>query len=103
MTFGTSRRTASRTLPHLCRRLLPPATATARIGADLAAVVTGTPSARPASLLDSVADRETGGAASVWRFNASSIRRAVDAGHTPTGITADLAAVAAGPLPQPLS
>ncbi|MFG3404342.1 hypothetical protein [Streptomyces sp. NPDC048142] len=42
-----------------CRRLLPPATATARIGAGLTAVVTGTPSARLASLLESVADRET--------------------------------------------
>ncbi|MER5434042.1 helicase-associated domain-containing protein [Streptomyces sp. NPDC002588] len=86
-----------------CRRLLPPATSTARIGADLTAVVTGTPSARLAALLDSVADRETGGTAVVWRFSAGSIRRALDAGRIPDDITADLAAVAAGPLPQPLS
>ncbi|MFF9059191.1 helicase-associated domain-containing protein [Streptomyces sp. NPDC014882] len=86
-----------------CRRLLPPATTTARIGADLTAVVTGTPSARLASLLDSVADRETSGTASVWRFSAGSIRRALDAGLVRDDITADLAAVAAGPLPQPLS
>lgn len=86
-----------------CRRLLPSATATARIGADLTAVVTGTPSARLASLLDSVADRETSGTASVWRFGAIGIRRALDAGRRPEDITADLAAVAAGPLPQPLS
>ncbi|MEW2566087.1 helicase-associated domain-containing protein [Streptomyces sp. NPDC047070] len=86
-----------------CRRLLPSATATARIGADLTAVVTGTPSARLAGLLDSLANRETSGTASVWRFDAGSIRRALDAGHTPADITADLAAVAAGPLPQPLS
>lgn len=86
-----------------CRRLLPPATATARIGADLTAVVTGTPSARLASLLDSVADRETSGTASVWRFSAGSVRRALDVDRTPEDITADLAAVAAGPLPQPLS
>ncbi|WP_181803668.1 helicase C-terminal domain-containing protein [Streptomyces shenzhenensis] len=86
-----------------CRRLLPSATATARIGADLTAVVTGTPSARLASLLDSVADRETSGTASVWRFGAAGIRRALDAGRRPEEITADLAAVAAGPLPQPLS
>ncbi|WP_406331233.1 helicase C-terminal domain-containing protein [Streptomyces sp. NBC_00203] len=86
-----------------CRRLLPPATSAARIGADLTAVVTGTPSARLAALLDSVADRETSGTASVWRFKAGSIRRALDAGRTPTDITAELAAVAAGPLPQPLS
>ncbi|WP_327429931.1 helicase C-terminal domain-containing protein [Streptomyces sp. NBC_01236] len=86
-----------------CRRLLPPATSAARIGADLTAVVTGTPSARLAALLDSVADRETSGTASVWRFKAGSVRRALDAGRTPTDITAELAAVAAGPLPQPLS
>ncbi|WP_262387197.1 helicase-associated domain-containing protein [Streptomyces sp. TRM49041] len=86
-----------------CRRLLPSATATARIGADLTAVVTGTPSARLAALLDFVADRETSGTASVWRFSAGSVRRALDAGRTHEDITADLAAVAAGPLPQPLS
>jgi hypothetical protein len=86
-----------------CRRLLPSATAVARIGADLTAVVTGTPSARLASLLDSVADRETSGTASVWRFSAGGIRRALDAGRIPEDITADLAAVAVGPLPQPLS
>lgn len=86
-----------------CRRLLPSATATARIGADLTAVVTVTPSARLAALLDSVADRETSGTASVWRFSADSIRRALDAGRICDDITADLAAVTAGPLPQPLS
>ncbi|WP_433919077.1 helicase-associated domain-containing protein [Streptomyces canus] len=86
-----------------CRRLLPPATAAARIGADLTAVVTGTPSARLAALLDSVADRETSGTASVWRFSAGSIRRALDAGRVPEDIEADLTAVASEPLPQPLS
>ncbi|OLZ68816.1 hypothetical protein AVW11_11500 [Streptomyces amritsarensis] len=86
-----------------CRRLLPSATSTARIGADLTAVVTGTPSTQLASLLDSVADRETSGTASVWRFSAGSVRRALDAGLVPEDITADLAAVATGPLPQPLS
>ncbi|MGW3058037.1 helicase-associated domain-containing protein [Streptomyces goshikiensis] len=74
-----------------------------RIGAGLTAVVTGTPSARLAGLLDSVADRETSGTASVWRFSAGSVRRALDAGRTREDITAGLAAAAAGPLPQPLS
>ncbi|MFG2876279.1 helicase C-terminal domain-containing protein [Streptomyces sp. NPDC048337] len=90
-------------LATTCRRLLPPATRTARIGADLTAVVTGTPSAALAALLDSVADRETSGTASVWRFSTGSVRRALDAGHTPDELTAGLAAVTAGPLPQPLS
>ncbi|MGW4472768.1 helicase-associated domain-containing protein [Nonomuraea sp. NPDC004354] len=86
-----------------CRELLPEATGTARIGADLTAVATGTPSARLTALLDSVADREAGGTASIWRFSAATVRRALDAGRTPDGITADLAAIAVGPLPQPLS
>ncbi|MBT2478574.1 helicase C-terminal domain-containing protein [Streptomyces sp. ISL-94] len=90
-------------LAAVCRRLLPTATRTARIGADLTAVVTGTPSAPLAVLLDSVADRESSGTASVWRFSPGSVRRALDAGHSPDGLTADLAAVASGPLPQPLS
>ncbi|MBT2613442.1 helicase-associated domain-containing protein [Streptomyces sp. ISL-87] len=90
-------------LTAVCRRLLPTATRTARIGADLTAVVTGTPSAALAALLDYVADRETSGTASVWRFSPGSVRRALDAGHSPDGLTADLAAVTAGPLPQPLS
>ncbi|WP_351231152.1 helicase-associated domain-containing protein [Streptomyces sp. NPDC002133] len=71
---------------------------TDRIGADLTAVVTGTPSAPLAALLDLVADRETSGTASVWRFSPGSVRRALDAGHSPDELTADLGAVAAGPL-----
>ncbi|WP_171171874.1 helicase-associated domain-containing protein [Streptomyces sp. I05A-00742] len=90
-------------LAVVCRRLLPEATATARIGADLTAVVTGTPTAPLTALLNSTADRETSGTASVWRFSADSVRRALDAGRTPDDLAADLAAVAAGPLPQPLS
>ncbi|MFK0218479.1 helicase-associated domain-containing protein [Streptomyces vinaceus] len=86
-----------------CRRLLPEATGTARLGGDLTAVVSGTPSACLAELLDATAARETSGAASVWRFSADSIRRALDSGRAPDEISAALAAVAAGPLPQPLS
>ncbi|EFL24896.1 conserved hypothetical protein [Streptomyces himastatinicus ATCC 53653] len=63
----------------------------------------GTPSARLASLLGSVADRETGGTAWVWRFSAGSLRRALDTGRIPDDIATGLAAVAARPLPQALS
>ncbi|MGW0542879.1 helicase C-terminal domain-containing protein [Streptomyces griseoincarnatus] len=90
-------------LAAACHRLLPAATATARFGSDLTAVVTGTPAARLVTLLDSVADRETSGTASLWRFSPASVRRALDAGHRPDSIEADLGAVAAGPVPQPLS
>ncbi|MFG2823126.1 helicase C-terminal domain-containing protein [Kitasatospora sp. NPDC048365] len=89
-------------LTDACRRLLPAASGAARFGSDLTAVVAGTPSAHLHALLESVADRETSGAASAWRFSPGSVRRALDAGLTPDALTADLAAVAVGPLPQPL-
>jgi hypothetical protein len=93
----------AKALAAACRHLLPTATRTARFGADLTAVVTGTPSAHLAALLDATADREAGGAASVWRFGPGTVRRALDSGRTPDAILADLTAVAVGPLPQPLS
>ncbi|MGW5640791.1 helicase-associated domain-containing protein [Streptomyces sp. NPDC003832] len=70
-----------------CGDLLPTVTRTARFGADLTAVVTGTPSASLAALLDSVANRESGGTASVWRFAPATVRRALDAGRGAEGIT----------------
>ena len=90
-------------LTDACRRLLPAASGTARFGSDLTAVVAGTPSARLLALLDSVADRESAGTASVWRFSPGSVRRALDAGLAPDTLTVDLAAVADERLPQPLS
>ncbi|MFI9585756.1 helicase-associated domain-containing protein [Streptomyces sp. NPDC052236] len=82
--------------------LLPTATGTVRLGADLTAVVTGQPTAGLAALLDALADRETRSAASVWRFSTASLRRALDAGRTADGMRTDLSAVTDGPLPQPL-
>ncbi|RAJ42221.1 WYL domain-containing protein [Kitasatospora sp. SolWspMP-SS2h] len=93
---------AADALADACRRLLPAASATARFGSDLTAVVAGTPTTRLRALLDSAADRESSGAASVWRFSTGSVRRALDTGLTADALVADLAA-AGGPLPQPLS
>jgi hypothetical protein len=90
-------------LTAACRLLLPEATDTARLGGDLTAVVTGTPSARLAEFLDATADRESSGTASVWRFSTDSIRRALDAGHAPDEISVELTAIADGSPPQPLS
>lgn len=72
----------------------------ALFGADLTAVVTGPPSAELAELLDRAADRESRGAASVWRFSPVSVRRAMDAGCSAEDLLADLAEV--GTVPQPL-
>ncbi|MFB7128021.1 helicase-associated domain-containing protein [Kitasatospora sp. NPDC056273] len=99
------------TVAAACRRLLPASTGSARFGSDLTAVVAGTPSTPLVTLLDSVADREATGTASVWRFSPDSVRRALDAGQTADTLTADLAATATAtatatttePLPQPLA
>jgi hypothetical protein len=73
----------------------------AHLQADLSAVVPGTPSPRVSEVLDGLADREAGSAASMWRFSPASIRRALDAGRTPDDLLADLASIATS-VPQTL-
>ncbi|MBO3745706.1 helicase-associated domain-containing protein [Streptosporangiaceae bacterium NEAU-GS5] len=87
-------------LTECSSRALAGAQKTALFGADLTAVVTGPPSAELAALLDRAADRESQGAASVWRFSAASVRRALDQGDAADRLLDDLAQ--AGTLPQPL-
>ncbi|MDQ7904847.1 helicase-associated domain-containing protein [Phytohabitans sp. ZYX-F-186] len=83
--------------------LLPSAVAAAVFQNDLTAVVPGTPTAALAGLLDAAADRESGGGAVTWRFSPASVRAALDAGHTPDGLLADLrGAAVGGSLPQVL-
>ncbi|MFH8980399.1 helicase-associated domain-containing protein, partial [Streptomyces varsoviensis] len=85
-------------------RLLPPPLEKAHFQADLTAVAPGAPSAALADLLGACADRESEGHAVTWRFSAASVRRALDAGHTPDALLVDLtAASASGSLPQPLT
>ncbi|MGI5270541.1 helicase-associated domain-containing protein [Nonomuraea sp. CA-218870] len=72
----------------------------ALFGPDLTAVVTGPPSAELAELLDRVAERESRGAASVWRFTTESVRRALDRGYDADELLEELAGV--GAVPQPL-
>ncbi|MDT7724980.1 MAG: hypothetical protein QOI21_1556 [Actinomycetota bacterium] len=83
--------------------LVAGACATALFGTDLTAIVTGPPSTELAALLDRVADRETQGSASTWRFSPASVRRALDNGETPAGLVDELGSVARGELPQPLT
>ncbi|MFE0458205.1 helicase-associated domain-containing protein [Kitasatospora sp. NPDC058965] len=91
-------------LREAARELLPGATDRARIGADLTAVVAGPPSAGLAALLDAAAERETHGTASIWRFTAEGVRRALDGGRSPQQLTAELARAAdLDRLPQPLA
>lgn len=75
---------------------------TARLQADLTAVVLGDPSHRLSRVLDLMADRESRHQATTWRFSATSLARALDAGQTADGLLAALTAVAADTVPQPL-
>lgn len=90
-------------LAAAARSLVDQAIATAIFQADLTALVTGPPSGSLAALLDGVADRESRGTASVWRFSAGSVRRALDAGTSAADLLDGLREIAVdGRLPQPL-
>jgi hypothetical protein len=81
---------------------LPDNTAQAIFQADLTVVVPGSCGPDLAALLDSVADRESRGAATTWRCSAASVRRALDGGASADDLTGRLRAAAVGALPQPL-
>jgi hypothetical protein len=70
---------------------------------DLTAIVTGLPSLALSELLDSVADREARGAASIWRFSPDSMRRALDRGLSAATLSSSLTDVSrTGGLPNVL-
>ncbi|MBF8192245.1 helicase-associated domain-containing protein [Nonomuraea sp. K274] len=87
-------------LSEASTRALASVRRSALFGPDLTAVVTGPPSAELAALLDRVAERESRGAASVWRFTGESVRGALDRGDEADDLLDELAAV--GTIPQPL-
>lgn len=71
--------------------------------ADLTAVAPG-PLRRPlAATLNVLADIESKGGATVYRFTPASVRRALDAGQAASDLHAFLAAHSTTPVPQPLS
>ncbi|MFD3519357.1 helicase-associated domain-containing protein [Streptomyces sp. NPDC058653] len=71
--------------------------------ADLTAVAPG-PLLRPlAETLSVLADVESRGGATVYRFTPASVRRALDAGQSASDLHAFLAAHSRTPVPQPLS
>ncbi|MCX5387910.1 helicase C-terminal domain-containing protein [Streptomyces sp. NBC_00083] len=71
--------------------------------ADLTAVAPG-PLRRPlAAMLGVLADIESKGGATVYRFTAGSVRRALDAGRTASDLQAFLTEHSRTPVPQPLS
>ncbi|MFI7586520.1 helicase-associated domain-containing protein [Spongisporangium articulatum] len=73
------------------------------IQADLTAVAPGRVAEPVAAELELVADVESRGAATVYRFSTASVRRALDAGRTADDLHDFLAKVSSTPVPQPLT
>ncbi|MFJ9536958.1 helicase-associated domain-containing protein [Streptomyces sp. NPDC101225] len=95
--------TASATAARLLAPLLPEPLDHVLLQADLTAVAPG-PLRRPlADTLDVLADVESKGGATVYRFTPGSVRRALDAGRTASDLHAFLTAHARTPVPQPLT
>ncbi|KAA1421376.1 hypothetical protein F0U44_03485 [Nocardioides humilatus] len=87
----------------LLAALLPEPVDHVLIQADLTAVAPGPLETGIARSLQLVADVESRGAATVYRFSAGSLRRALDAGWTAAEVHAFLASVSRTPVPQPLT
>lgn len=71
--------------------------------ADLTAVAPGPLTRELARSLAEVADAESHGGATVYRFSPGSVRRALDAGRTAGELHKLLASASATPVPQPLA
>ncbi|WP_371616544.1 helicase-associated domain-containing protein [Streptomyces sp. NBC_00454] len=83
--------------------LLPEPVDHVLLQADLTAVAPG-PLRRPlAEVLAVLADVESKGGATVYRFTPGSVRRALDSGHTAVDLQAFLTEHSRTPVPQPLS
>ena len=83
--------------------LLPEPVDHVLLQADLTAVAPGPLRPELARALAGMADAESHGGATVYRFSASSVRRALDAGRTAAELHDILARHSATPVPQPLS
>ncbi|MDT0320289.1 helicase-associated domain-containing protein [Streptomyces millisiae] len=71
--------------------------------ADLTAIAPGPLRPDVRRVMDAAADVESKGGATVYRFTAGTVRRALDAGWTPDELHAFLAEHSRTPVPQPLS
>jgi hypothetical protein len=90
-------------LQAIAAGMLAPAATLGRFGSDLTVMVAGAPSAAVSALLDSCADRESRGAAVLWRFSPASVRRALDEGSSAEQLLHALRGIAETDLPQPLT
>lgn len=87
----------------LLRPLLPEPLDHVLLQADLTAVAPGPLQPHLAETLHVLADIESKGGATVYRFTPESVRRALDAGRTAAELHAFLSAHSRTPVPQPLS
>ncbi|MGW0330426.1 helicase-associated domain-containing protein [Streptomyces sp. NPDC003011] len=95
--------TASATAARLLAPLLPEPLDHVLLQADLTAVAPG-PLRRPlADMLDVLAEVESKGGATVYRFTPGSVRRALDSGRTASDLHAFLTEHSRTPVPQPLA
>ncbi|WP_260471050.1 helicase-associated domain-containing protein, partial [Streptomyces sp. RP5T] len=95
--------TASAAAARLLAPLLPEPPDHVLLQADLTAVAPGPLQRSLAEVLDVLADVESKGGATVYRFTPGSVRRALDAGQSASDLHAFLAAHARTPVPQPLT
>ncbi|MEU6685190.1 helicase-associated domain-containing protein [Streptomyces sp. NPDC046832] len=94
---------ASAAAARLLAPMLPEPLDHVLLQADLTAVAPG-PLKRPlADMLGVLADVESKGGATVYRFTPGSVRRALDAGQAASDLHAFLAAHSRTPVPQPLA
>ncbi|MEU0894736.1 helicase C-terminal domain-containing protein [Streptomyces massasporeus] len=94
---------ASAAAARLLAPLLPEPLDHVLLQADLTAVAPG-PLQRPlADMLGVLADVESKGGATVYRFTPGSVRRALDAGQAASDLHAFLTAYSRTPVPQPLA
>ncbi|GHA64248.1 helicase-associated domain-containing protein [Streptomyces termitum] len=100
---GVEPETAAERAAELLAPLLPEAVDHVLLQADLTAVAPG-PLLRPlAGALAVLADVESKGGATVYRFTPGSVRRALDTGRSASDLHAFLAAHSRTPVPQPLA
>ncbi|AXK32325.1 DNA-binding protein [Streptomyces armeniacus] len=88
---------------HGLAPLLPEPVDHVLLQADLTAVAPGPLERRLGAALRVLADVESKGGATVYRFTPGSVRRALDAGRTAADVHAFLAAHSRTPVPQPLT
>ncbi|MCQ4085100.1 helicase C-terminal domain-containing protein [Streptomyces sp. RB6PN25] len=100
---ATDAQTAAAEAAGLLAPLLPEPLDHVLLQADLTAVAPGPLRAPLAETLGVLADVESKGGATVYRFTPDSVRRALDAGRTADELHAFLAAHSRTPVPQPLT